>query len=158
MVSRAVLVNVRPAIAPDRICMLVGMTLTPYQSFEAAHAHSRVRADRIEDGVGSAGGRRATTHVFPRLLAITEGGPVVNTLISANQFVYIKTPIRYTQRTLCIPEYTQTVPRGRLCDTHDPQQMLCDITCTFVSHKNGSATPATDNDRTRPAAGPAGEG
>jgi hypothetical protein len=34
MISRAVLVNVRPAISPDRICMLGNMTLTPYQSFE----------------------------------------------------------------------------------------------------------------------------
>jgi hypothetical protein len=79
----------------------------------------------------------------------------VNTLTSANQFVYVKTPIRYTQRTLCILEYTQTVPRGRLWDTHDPQQILCDMKCTFVSHKNGSATPVTDNARTWPAAGPA---
>ena len=70
----------------------------------------------------------------------------MNTLISANPLVYIKTPIRHTQRTLCILWYTQTVPRGRLCNTHDPQQMLCDITCTFVSHRNGSVTPVTDND------------
>ena len=79
----------------------------------------------------------------------------MNTLISADQFAYIKTRIRYTQRTLCIPEYTQTVPQGRLWDTHDPQQMLCDMKCTFVSHKNGSATPVTHNDRTPETFGPA---
>ena len=79
----------------------------------------------------------------------------MNTLISASHFMHIRMQIRYTQQILCIPEYTQTVPLERLWDTHDPQQILCDMKCTFVSHKNGSATPATHNDRTRTTAGPA---
>jgi len=43
------------------------------------------------------------------------GEPVVNTMISASRFVYIKTPIRYTRSPLRIPEYTQTNPR--VCGT-----------------------------------------
>jgi hypothetical protein len=65
----------------------------------------------------------------------------------------IKTPIRYTQRILCIPEYTQTIPGERLWDTYDPHQNLCDTKWGFMSHKMSCATPATHNDRTRPAAG-----
>jgi len=45
-------------------------------------------------------------------------------------------------------------PQRNLCDTYDPQKTLCDMKCTLVSHKTGSATSATHNDRTRPAAGP----
>lgn len=60
-------------------------------------------------------------------------------LVSATPLACIKTPVRY------LHIYTG----WRLCGTHYPQQILCDMKCTFASHNNGSATPATHNDRTR---------
>jgi len=65
-----------------------------------------------------------------------------------SSFAHTKTLIQYTQRTLCVPAYTQTMLRGRLCDTK----------WGFMSHKNRGATPMTHNCRTRPAAGVCGAG
>jgi len=76
----------------------------------------------------------------------------VNTLIFVNGFVYIRTPIRYTQSSLCIPECTQTITPG-LWVTHDPQHSLCDVKCILVSHYRFCAKPVTHNDRIRPATG-----
>ena len=86
----------------------------------------------------------------------------MNTLIFVNGFVYIRTPIRYTQSSLCIPECTQTItpglwvthdPQRNLWDTYDPQHSLCDMKCTLVSHYRFCAKPVTHNDRIRPATG-----